>query len=81
MYGLVAEMPPGVVTVTWYTPPSSTGGVLQVTWVGLTTVTSVASLPPKLTPVAPPRFAPVIVTSTPPAVDPLGGESVERNGG
>ena len=36
--------------------------------------------PPKLTPVAPDRFFPVILTEVPPPVDPLDGETPVTTG-
>ena len=42
-------------------------------WVAETTVTLVAATPPKLTPVAPVKFVPVIVTDVPPTSGPAFG--------
>ena len=58
-------MPLGVVTRTSTVPLPA--GAVAVTWVSLTTVTFVAALLPKDTPVAPVRCTPVIVTVLPPA--------------
>ena len=51
--------------------PALPAGVVQVMEVSLTTLTFVAATPPKVTPVAPVKFAPVIVTLVPPAAAPL----------
>jgi hypothetical protein len=63
----------GVVTVTG-TEPAAPGGELAVISVGLTTVTSVAGTPPKLTPAGPTKLVPVTVTGVPPFVAPDVGE-------
>ena len=68
----VALEPPTVVTVTSIVPAMCTGEVAVIV-VMLTTVTDVAAVAPKLTPVAPVRFVPVIVTEVPPAVGPAFG--------
>jgi len=47
--------------------------VTQVTVVWLTTVTAVAAVPPKVTPSVPSSEEPVMVTSVPPAREPLTG--------
>ena len=64
-------MPPGVVTVTSTTPVPA--GLSAVIVVSLATVTSVAAVVPKSTPVAPVKPVPVIVTEVPPAAGPLVG--------
>jgi len=69
---LVALVPPGVVTVTSIAP-TAPAGLVAVMLVALITVTLVAATPPKLTPVAPVKFVPVIVTLVPPAAGPLAG--------
>ena len=66
----------GVVTLT-LTAPAAWAGVVAVIE-PLTTDTMVAGVPPKVTPFAPPEFAPikfvpVIVTLVPPAVEPVDG--------
>jgi len=68
---LVADVPPGVTTVTstWPVP----AGLTAVIWVSLFTVTLVAPVAPKPTPVAPVNPVPVIVTVSPPAAAPLLG--------
>lgn len=60
-------MPPGVVTVT-LTVPSEPAGAVAVICVALFTITLVAAVPPKLTPVAPVKLVPVMTTVAPPAV-------------
>ena len=64
----VAEVPPGVVTVT-STVPVPAGEVAEIE-VALLTTTPVAALAPKCTAVAPVNPVPVIVTLVPPAVGP-----------
>lgn len=51
-----------------------------MTEVPFTTVTEVAAVPPKATPVVPVRLVPVIVTVVEPAVGPLAGETDETVG-
>jgi hypothetical protein len=68
---LVTE-PLGVVSPT-FTAPAVLAGVTQVTDVELTTDTSVAAVPPKVTELVPLRFVPLMVTEVPPAVVPLTG--------
>ena len=68
---LVTLVPLAVVTVTSTVPLPA--GLVAVTWVALTTVNVVAALPPKLTPVAPLKSVPVMVTEVPPAAGPLPG--------
>lgn len=68
---LVALVPLGVVTVTSTVPLP--GGEVAVIVVELTTETLVAAFGPKLTAVAPVRFAPLIVTLVPPAAGPDDG--------
>ena len=72
---LARAIPPGVITST-VTAPATRTGVTAVIWVALTTVNDVALIPPNVTPVAPVKFVPFIVTVTPPDVVPLVGESV-----
>ena len=66
--GLVALVPPAVVTVT-STAPAEAAGATATICVAVLLLT-VAVLLPNLTAVAFARFAPVIVTLVPPAVGP-----------
>jgi hypothetical protein len=68
----VAEVPPGVVTVT-STVPAPAGDVAVIEVAELT-VTPVADAPPNFTAVAPLKLVPVIVTKVPPATGPPVGE-------
>ena len=69
--GETADVPPGVVTVTFTTPvPAGLSAVIEVS---LTTVTFVAAVVPKSTAVAPVKPVPVIVTRVPPAAGPVVG--------
>lgn len=72
--------PPPVVTIT---PAGRAGraGVMQVIVVLLTTIILVATLPPKVTEVAPVKDAPVIVTLVPPNLVPDDGEMLLMLGG
>lgn len=70
--GLVALVPPGVVTVT-STVPDPAGLVAEI-WMALSTE-KLALTVPNLTAVAPLKFAPVIVTGVPPVVTPLFGDT------
>ena len=70
--GLVALVPPGVVTVTSTVLPSVPGGEVAVMLVGLLKVTREAAVAPNLTPLAPLKVVPVIVT----VVDPVLGPEV-----
>ena len=45
-------------------------GAVAVIWVAVFTITPVAAVVPNLTPVAPVRLVPVMVTEVPPAVGP-----------
>ena len=69
--GEVAEVPPGVVTVTSTAPVPA--GSTAVIVVALTTVKLVAAVVPKSTAVAPVKSVPVIVTIVPPAGGPAVG--------
>jgi hypothetical protein len=70
----VAEVPPGVVTVT-STVPAEPAGELAVMLVALTTVNEVAAWVPKLTAVTGAMNpVPVMVTTVPPASGPAVGE-------
>jgi hypothetical protein len=66
---LVADVPPGVVTVTSTVPDPA--GATAVMDVADTTLKEVAAVEPNLTAVAPVRFVPVTVTEVP--VGPEGG--------
>ena len=76
---LAALLPLGLVTTT-LTAPADLAGVVAVREVVLTTVTFVAGVPPKVTPVAPVKFVPVIVTEVPPSVVPVAGDTEEIEG-
>ena len=69
-FTLVAEVPPGVVTVTSTVLPMELAmvGEVAVIVVAETTVTPVAAALPKWTAVAPVKLDPVIVTAVPPGV-------------
>jgi hypothetical protein len=71
-------LPPGVVTVMFTVPVPA--GLVTVIWV-LESAVIVPPAPPKLTPVAPLRLVPLIVTAVPPAVVPLDGEIAVTAGG
>jgi hypothetical protein len=66
---LAALLPAGVVTMT-LAEPAAWLGTVAVIEVAFTTETLVAAAPPTVTPVAPVKFVPVIVTLVPPAVGP-----------
>ena len=76
---MAAFVPSGVVTST-LAVPALCAGVVQVMLVSLTTVTLVAAAPPMVTPVAPVKLVPVIVTLAPPLSGPLDGEMEETVG-
>ena len=65
-------VPPAVVTRT-LAVPTVPAGMVAVIVVEFTGTTLRAALPPIVTPVAPVRFVPVIVTLVPPAIGPLLG--------
>jgi hypothetical protein len=71
---VIADVPTGVVTVTFTTPvpgeASGEGGEVATIWVDELTVNDVAGAVPKSTLVAPVRFVPVMVTWVPPDVKP-----------
>ncbi len=67
----MADVPPGVVTVTLTKPVPA--GLSAVIVVALTTTRFVAAVVPKSTAVAPVKPVPVIVTGVPPAVEPSVG--------
>ncbi len=73
----VAEVPPFVVTV-MFTVPEPAGLVAVICVLESDLIEPPA--PPKLTPVAPDRFFPVIVTEVPPPVGPLDGETPVTTG-
>ena len=75
---LVALVPPGVVTVT-STVPATPVGAVAVIWLELFTE-NVAAVPPKLTPVAPVKPVPLIVTVVPPVVGPDVGLTLVTDG-
>lgn len=62
-------VPAVVVTVT-LTVPAERDGAVAVIFVGLSTRTNVADVPPKATEGVPEKFVPLIVTDVPPAVGP-----------
>jgi hypothetical protein len=66
---------PGFVAVT-VTAPALPAGVVAVISVPLTTTTLVAAVPPNAAVAPAAKFAPVIVTAVPPAVDPLFGDTL-----
>ena len=66
-------VPPGVVTVT-LTVPAAPDGLVTVICVPESLAIFPAA-PPKLTPVAPARLVPLMVTAVPPAVLPLDGDT------
>jgi hypothetical protein len=70
---LAALVPPGVVTSTLAVAPAVPAGVFAATVVASIGVTFVAAVPPIVTPVAPVRLVPVIITSVPPPAGPLAG--------
>ena len=61
----MADVPRGLSTVTFTVPVPA--GLIAVRVVSLTTVTSVAAVVPKSTPVSPIKPVPMIVTNVPPA--------------
>src|SRR5271166_1057540 len=69
---VLAEVPPGVVTVTW-TEPAASAGELAVISVDETTETEVAGTPPNLTVAPLTKLNPVTVTTVPPVTGPLIG--------
>jgi len=71
---------PGLVTVT-VTAPALPAGVVAVICVLLLTTTLVAAAAPNATVAPEAKFAPVIVTAVPPAVDPLLGDRLLTVGG
>jgi len=65
----VADVPPGLTTVTSIVPADSLGST-AVMLVEELTVNELAATVPKSTTLAPEKFVPVIVTDVPPAVPP-----------
>ena len=74
-------VPPAVVTVMSTVVPAEPAGDMAVICVALTTEKLVAAVAPKVTAVAPVRWAPVMVTEEPPALEPLPGEIAVTVGG
>jgi len=72
-------VPDGVVTMT-ATAPALPAGLVTVICDAESAV-MVAAAPPKLTPLAPARLVPVIVTTVPPPVGPLVGDIAVTTGG
>ena len=68
-------------TTTTPTAPARCDGVRTVIRVSSTTCTFVPGVPSNVTPVAPVKFDPEIVTVAPPAVEPDDGERVAIDGG
>ena len=73
MKSVFAVLVPAEVVTRTLALPALPAGVVQVMLVGLTTTRLVAAVPPMVTPVAPVKFVPVIVTLVPPTVLPLLG--------
>lgn len=71
---LVADCASGLVTTTSVSPAACAGAV-AVMEVGLATVTFVANVPPTRTVAPATKFVPLIVSTVPPAVGPLTGET------
>jgi hypothetical protein len=76
--GLVALVPPGVVTVTSTVPDPA--GLVAVICVAVLPVNTVAAAVPNLTAVAPLKLVPVITTEVPPPIGPLFGATETTNG-
>ena len=70
----MATFEPAAVVTTTLAVPAVPAGAVAVIVVLLTTVVFVAATPPIVTPVAPVKLVPVMVTLVPPAVGPLTGE-------
>ena len=77
----VADVPPGVMTVTASTGPDCSAGDFAVIEVALETVYDVAAIPPKYTLVAPVKPVPVMITLVPPAAGPVFGLTLVTVGG
>ncbi len=67
----VAEVPPGVTTVTLTVPVPE--GEVTLTWVAETTLKLVVAVDPNLIEVVPLRLVPLMVTAVPPAGVPAVG--------
>ena len=78
-----ALVPPGVVVTSTLTAPApaARAGVVQVIVVASITLKLVATVPPKVTPVAPVKFVPKSVTLVPPAMVPVAGAMLVSVGG
>ena len=68
----MADLPPGVTTLT-STVPALPAGLLSTIWLAVSLVKVVTTVVPKSTAVAPARFVPVMVTFVPPANGPAAG--------
>ncbi len=77
---LTGDVPSDVVTVT-STVAADSAGAVAVIWVALLTVMVVAATVPNLTPVAPVKLVPVMITEVPPAVVPVAGLTPVTVGG
>lgn len=75
----VAVTPPGLITTT-FTVPALSAGVTAVNWVELTKVTEVPARPPNCTVATDWKAVPFMVTLVPPAVGPLGGDTLVTAG-
>ncbi len=75
----VADVPPGVVTVT-FTVPALSAGLVAVICVAELTVALPLLVAPKTTVAPEMNPVPVIVTDVPPAVDPVFGLTLETVG-
>jgi hypothetical protein len=73
-------VPPAVVIVRSTVPAEPAGEVAEIE-LSLFTVKLAALVAPKLTAVAPVKFEPVIVTTSPPAVTPIAGLTALIAGG
>jgi hypothetical protein len=79
--GLVALVPPGVVTVMSTAPSVPVTGAVATIVVALLTEYVAGLAEPKSTAVAPVRFVPVIVTDVPPVLGPVAGLTLVTVGG
>ena len=70
----IADVPPGVVTVTSTGPAEEPPGLVAVICVAELTVNEAAFVLPNFTAVAPVNPDPVIVTMVPPSIGPFFGE-------
>ena len=76
---LAALVPPGVVTTT-LAVPALPGGVVQLAFVLLFTMTEEQTAPPTVMAVAPVRLLPVMAMVVPPKVVPVAGLMAETVG-